>query len=422
MATMSWLRRHFPADLCWFLTLVVIVRGGVLVARCSQLSADPDGYRVLARNVVEHGTLGRERQPTAYRPPLYPLLLTICEAGPWNSQAAIAALHFVLGLATVCLTVHPARRWQLAEFSYLAGGLVACDPVLLNQSTFVMTETLAAFLATLSLAAVSAAAQATGRRRVVLTALAGASFGLAALCRPTFVASLAFVAVALAWTLRGVRERLTCLATMLLAAALVVAPWAVRNDLRFNKPIVTTTHGGYTLLLGNNADYYDFLRTAPWRAVWHADRLNERLHESRLGDEVAEDRREYELAWQTIREQPAMFVYASLLRLGALWGVLPHATSDAETAIARMTRYATAVWYLAVFFLAVVATASGTARMTASPWLFAAALAASFTLVHLAYWTDLRMRAPLMPAIALLAAAGAKRAFFGMGRARSAAD
>ena len=44
------------------------------------------------------------------------------------------------------------------------------------------------------------------------------------------------------------------------------------------------------------------------------------------------------------------------------------------------------------------------------PWLFGVVLAVGFTAVHCVYWTDLRMRAPLVPVVALLAAAGAARA------------
>jgi hypothetical protein len=33
-------------------------------------------------------------------------------------------------------------------------------------------------------------------------------------------------------------------------------------------------------------------------------------------------------------------------------------------------------------------------------------LIAAFTLVHLVFWTDMRMRAPIVPAIALLASRG----------------
>jgi len=41
-----------------------------------------------------------------------------------------------------------------------------------------------------------------------------------------------------------------------------------------------------------------------------------------------------------------------------------------------------------------------------SPWLFGVVLAVGFSAVHAVYWTDLRMRAPLVPVVALLATGG----------------
>lgn len=389
--------------------MVVLVRGGALTVLHDRLSADPDGYRALAVNLAEHGVLGRVRQPSAYRPPLYPVLLTPCVAGAWKPETAIAALHFALGLATVWITVRLGRRWGLGGFSFLAGGLVACDPILLHHSTLVMTETLATFLAVVSLAVVSAAAEAKGRTRTVLAGLAGASFALAALCRPVFFLSLLFTAAALAAIQTSWRQRLHVVAAMGVAASVVLLPWATRNFFQLGKPIVTTTHGGYTLLLANNPMYYEFLRTAPGRSVWSAAELDALLRQSRLPDEVSNDRHEYELAWQTIRRHPGMFLYASLLRLGSLWGVLPHATAQPESSAARSVRYAVAGWYIAVFGLAVAAVCLGEVRLIRPPWLWATVLAASFTAAHFAYWTDLRMRAPLAPAISLVAAAAARR-------------
>jgi 4-amino-4-deoxy-L-arabinose transferase-like glycosyltransferase len=388
--------------------LAVFVGGGVVLAQHDRLSADPDGYRTLAQNLVKRGVLGRGSQPSAYRPPLYPIVLAACVAGPWKPEAAIGLMHFALGLATVATTVRLAKRWGLGSCSYLAGALVACDPILVNQSTLVMTETLATLLAVASLAFISTASECAGGRRMLLAALAGASFGLAALCRPTFLLSLVFSVAALGWLLPDWRQRLQGVAAVTIASACVLLPWAVRNAYQLGRPIVTTTHGGYTLLLGNNAEYYAFLRASSWRAVWHADRLDASLSTSRSADEVANDRREYGLAWQTIREQPGTFLYASLLRFGALWGVLPHRTTDSESPTWQLARYAIGAWYVAVFGLVLVAVARGHARPTGSPWLFAAALAASFTLAHLVYWTDMRMRSPLVPAISLFAAAGAR--------------
>jgi hypothetical protein len=254
------------------------------------------------------------------------------------------------------------------------------------------------------------------RGRVLLFALTGMSYAIAALCRPTFLLSLFFTAVALAWTRPLWRQRTQVVAAMSFGALLILFPWAARNEAVLGKPVVTTTHGGYTLLLGNNADYYRFLSTSPRRSVWRADRLDDSLRAARSADEVANDRREYALAWQTIREQPGMFFYASLRRLGALWGLLPHRLDINESRWVRASRYATAVWYLVVFGLALTALGSGAVRATAPPWLWATMLVASFTATHVVYWTDMRMRAPLVPAIALLAAAGAKRLFSSRGK------
>ena len=53
-----------------------------------------------------------------------------------------------------------------------------------------------------------------------------------------------------------------------------------------------------------------------------------------------------------------------------------------------------------------VALALGLARRDTWRWpgVAAAAIILALTAVHLAYWTDLRMRAPMVPAIALIAA------------------
>jgi 4-amino-4-deoxy-L-arabinose transferase-like glycosyltransferase len=387
----------------------LVIRSGVLLAGLDRLAADPDGYKALASNLVECGVLGRERTPSAYRPPLYPLLLTACLVAAPHDKTAIALVHLLLGVATVWLTLALARRWGLGRFAWLAGALVACDPILLNQSTLIMTETLATFLAAASLASTSAAAEACGRRRIVWAACAGACLGLAALCRPTFLATLLLVAGGIAWTSSSNwRERMRAPAVVLVAAGLMLLPWAARNWRCFGRPIVTTTHGGYTLLLGNNPDYYDFLRTAPWRTVWSAEQLDRTLSAELGTDEAANDRREYQQAWQAIRRQPAMFAAACVHRVASLWGVLPHDVTAGESWLRRAARYTTAVWYLALFLLAGAAVVRRRAPVLRLPWLWTTLFILSFAAVHLVYWTDMRMRAPLVPALSLLAAAGAR--------------
>lgn len=398
--------RFFDRRLLWLAIATLAIRGGFLAARYDQLAADPDGYRALADNLVAHGVFGHRDVPTAYRPPLYPLLVAGCLAASADARWTIAACHLALGIFTVLLTAWLGRNWGLGRFAWLAALLVACDPILLHQSALVMTETLATCLATVALAIMTLGAS-SGRGRT--WAAAGGCLGAAALCRPTFLAWAALVIVALAckrqtWTARP--RAITPFIAALLAA---LVPWAARNQLALGRPTVTTTHGGYTLLLGNNEGYYDHLRRAPWRAVWRADELDRSLSASRVGDEFASDRREYELAWQTIRRQPGMFAYACLLRVVSFWNVLPHRTVEPEPAVVRWLRYATAVWYTLVFGLAAVAIGSLAVRPPAAAWLWGTCLIASFTAMHVVYWSDMRMRAPLMPVVCLAAAAGLQK-------------
>lgn len=400
-----------------FVLTVCLIRGGVMGLRADQLAKDPDGYRALASNLLATGVYGHGQIATAYRPPLYPLSLAGCLKFA-DSTFTVAVLHGVLGVATAWLTVVLARNWRLGNAAPLAGLLVACDPILLNQSTLVMTETLAAFLSVVALTLTTAAGE---RQSGGCAALSGIAIGLAALCRPTFLLWLVMLAVCWAWRADNWRLRLRLAGSLLLAAAITLLPWAARNQMRFSRPIVTTTHGGYTLLLGNNREYYRHLKAATWGALWHADRLDEQLQAARLPDELANDRREYALAWQSIRHQPGMFAYACLTRVGRFWGVLPRnvasrESSPTESPLMRGLRYGIAVWYACVFLFALLTIAELRMALTRPPWLWGLSLAISFTAAHAVYWSDLRMRAPLVPVVSLLAARGAQRLMDGMKR------
>lgn len=396
-----------PPLLAAAVALLLLGRVLALFLLADNLANDPDGYRLLADNVRAHATFGFGNRPTAYRPPLYPLLLVPFVATP-RPAFAIALLHLFLGAATIGLTYRLARRWRLAPgASLLAAALVAWDPILLHQSTLVMTETLATLLAVLALLALTRLSD-TGTTRDA--ALAGTCLALAALARPTFLVVFALALVA--WPLLAPRARwLPTSAALLVAASVVLAPWVVRNWIHFGRPIVATTHGGYTLLLANNPSYYDYLRNAPWGAVWdpadfHAELALELPPPASPIDELAGDRRLRKLAVEHIRNEPAIFLWSCVVRVGNLYSPLPHAVGHGESPGRRALRYLVAAWYVALYGVALVGVVSLGRALYCGPWLWGLTLLAAFTLVHAVYWSNLRMRAPLMPVLALLAAAG----------------
>ena len=424
-------RRPFIAwPLAAAIAFAIVVRAATLAFGYAQLAADPDGYRALAANVATHGVYGQGDRPTAYRPPLYPLALA-----PWTAlddldSLPIAAMHLLLGVATVYLTYQLAIAAGLNRWSLLAATLVAIDPILLRQSTLVMTETLAAWLSVAALALLTA----TDRRpSPALAAMTGAVLGLAVLCRPTFLAWLALIPVVwwLVPSLRGrmanrqpskagPSRRVEALVMLLAACACVVAPWALRNWRQFGVPIIGTTHAGYTLWLGNNDRFYDYLNGDDRRLPWSATEFDAHVSDARvenatkLGDrdprhaELADDAREAALAWETIGRREADFARAALYRLGRLWGFTPWPLGD-ESATLTFARRAIGVFYAVELALVALGIVAIGARNVDAPWCWGLSLVVSLTLVHSLYWTDLRMRAVAVPMLALWAAAGASQ-------------
>lgn len=361
---------------------------------------DPDNYLPLARSLADGEGLVWNGTPTAYRPPLYPLTLAagLRVFDAWTPRR-IVVYHALLGGAAAALTGWAAARWGLSpRRAAVAAALAGFDPVLLAQSPHVMTENLAATLVAASFVALARADGAASGFR------AGVLLGLTALCRPGLLPAGLLIVAARAFAPspvpRGARGIAAAAAAFGIVATL--APWAIRNRIQLGEFVWTTTHGGYTLLLANNPVYYDDVLNGPPGAVWSGPNQAKWFESLRPGpgprSEPAGDRRLRDEAVAFALSRPRDFARAALARLGRLWGVAP--TSGAHPAPVRI---ATAVWTVPLW----IALAAGLAARPTRSWPRIAAPAAliGLTIVHIFYWTDMRMRAPMVPAVALLAAA-----------------
>jgi 4-amino-4-deoxy-L-arabinose transferase-like glycosyltransferase len=375
----------------------IVVRVAVMLTGIDRLD-DPDRYLTLARSLADGRGFSHKGRPTAYRPPLYPILLTPLVASlgrpalPWG----VGGLHLALGVGTVLLVSWTAGRWGLSRRrSLLAAAIVAFDPVLVFQSRSVMTETPAAFLVAATLAAVTLG----GARGAIL---GGVGFGLASLCRPSLLPpalltiAAAFVAGPGGWKVRACRAGLLGLATLA-----TLAPWAWRNARVFGEAVGTTTHGGYTLALANNPVYFSDVLEGPPGAVWSGPNQAawfadvERV--TRGMSEPEADRTLRSAAFRTIRERPDQFLRASVARFGRFWGLAP-----SGAVYPAWLRASTAAWTAPLWLALLVGLRNRS--LWRWPAVGAPSIVVALSLVHLIYWTDLRMRAPLVPAIALIAA------------------
>jgi 4-amino-4-deoxy-L-arabinose transferase-like glycosyltransferase len=368
------------------------------------LPRDPDMYGHLASRIAAGQTYslpGRETQ-TAMRPPLYPIVLAPLWAAGLGGTPAPLLLYAVIDSLT-CLALYAlARR--------LGGSLVAallaalCWALYLPQAameTRLWTEPLAALLATSALWALTTAARGGGLRRFIL---GGALVGLGSLAHSTllFVGLAAAIAASMTSTDR-MKTRLGRLVTTLLACALVMTPWAVRNAVALDAFVPTTTHGGQTVWEGNCglADE-DFLRNIH---IPEARERFDRILSERKGvafgelSEVERDRAFRAETLRIIREHPGRYALLSLNRFARLWfnlgfkGEPPSGMSIALSVLHGAL--------LALF----IAGLAGRRRRRLRPFAPALTMVIVSTILYMATIAYARYAFPMVPAVLAMTAA-----------------
>jgi 4-amino-4-deoxy-L-arabinose transferase-like glycosyltransferase len=178
-------------------------------------------------------------------PPGYPLFLamlyTLC--GP--SFRVAVGLQVVLGTLVCGLTGAIGTRAAGRPVGLVAAFLVAVNPTYIFTTNLIASENLFALWLVLGLW-LAGRASARPRRSA---ALAGISFGAAALTR---AAGLCVPLVVAAWQLRRGRGARPAALTLLLATALTIAPWTLRNVLVTGHPVLVCAGGGLNFYFGHN--------------------------------------------------------------------------------------------------------------------------------------------------------------------------
>ncbi len=459
-----------PQESRWLIALVLAgtaLRILIVVFRAGELNSDPDAYVAHAatwRQTGGYNVPGTDT-PTAFRPPFYPALLVALQLTGMKVRVAIGLINVVAGALMIIATWWLARMIGLrGRWPGVAAAVVALDPLLLRYTVLPMTEVLAAAL-------VSFAVLQVLKARLFVTLpvgedgrlnspsksaiVAGVCFGLGGLCRPVILVTCAVLtlvqAAMLCWqALRRDRSleqslekrRLAALMGRVvvlpaLVAGLILLPWIIRNAVQFNAFVPATSHGGYTLLLGNNDEFYDEVVLAEGNPAWSGESLNrwqqqlqaQLSRDETLIGELAVYRWMYDRAIGTIQDRPGDFVRACVLRWRRFWALSPAVDAESETS-GRLV-FPVTVWYAILWtglagsgllgvqhcqILKCFRRAGGVRNegndsspqvirdVTNLQLLWLAVL--SVLILHTFYWTNARMRAPVMGLLCVLAAIG----------------
>lgn len=184
--------------------------------------------------------------PALWRAPGYQSFVAGGLALAGGHVLGVRLLQVLLSVATTFVLYRVARRIASERVAFAAATFVAFYPSLVAFSHLLWAETLFTFLAILAFdRLLRAAEEGAGRGDAIA---AGVLLGGAALVRSAGVALL-LASVVWALFLSGRRLRT---AAMVVAAAIVIAPWSIHASLRAGRFVLIDTNPGWNLWSGNN--------------------------------------------------------------------------------------------------------------------------------------------------------------------------
>ncbi len=409
-------RRRFPSHLVAAALILVVA----LVARSVWVAYAPsnpmDGrifndtvfYYYSAANFEK---LGGYVQPytgaaTASWPPGYTfLLLGLFKVLHPHVSIAWGA-NIVLGALT-CVAVYYLGRLVADRRTGLIAGLVlALFPGHIFFSSLVLSEVTFTFLVTIALLLAALAARRLEKRAVWLLLLLGVTIGAAALVRGQGLYLLPLAA--LLWWLQagGWRRALRWTAITALAALVLVVPWTVRNYVVMGHFVLISTNVGGNLYVGNfdGATGHMVFGAGEWARTRYSD-LSPEDQEVAVGNALLKEGLKF-MFTHPVRE---VQLTASKIRglyeddEEGLRGIPNHQAGETIPHADRIADVAN-VYYFAVLALSGIGLALWRRRWRTL--LLPLLAVAVFTLGQIPFFTDPRFHYPMLPAFALLAAAG----------------
>jgi 4-amino-4-deoxy-L-arabinose transferase-like glycosyltransferase len=277
--------------------------------------------------------------PTAFRPPLYPGFLAVVNKTVGHTSLTFQLVGCVTGALTVMLVGHLGRRVGGPAVGLCAACLAAVYPVLIAIDASIMSETIYVPLVTASVLAVYRALE---RPTVLRWVVVGALIGLSVLARGDGILLVPLLIAPVGLLARGVAptRRLLLTGVSLLAAALVIAPWVVRNEARLGRPTLATLDVA-TAIAGANcpATYYG-RRIGSWEHGCTVRPNEDELDELALTDELQQDGIDYALGHE--RRMPLVAAVRAL----RLWGLYdPVGESRRETVESRIFSWQVFAWF-----------------------------------------------------------------------------
>jgi len=316
----------------------------------NRLLADDLIYTQQAKLWRESGVL-----ETGYleRPPLYFAFLYLTSAlwfGPIGWTLLSKLVQCLAGAAIAIPVYALADRVAGPRAGRIAAAFVLFEPTMVAYCAILWPETLYALFTAIVFWRATLLAPSLWVRPILL----GVLTGLAMLLKPAFGAFTVLLALHW-WKQFGFRGAVRLSLVFGIATAVVLAPWVVRNQIRYGPEILLENEGPYNLWMSSHpGEPIEVFR------AWHA-----------LPDPLTRARVASEKGWEGIRNDPAEYLRRTAVRAVNLWGleyfVVRNLTLEGFGAIGVGT-FLFWFWVIQLGYVALlVAAAAGVRRLWQDP-------------------------------------------------------
>jgi hypothetical protein len=335
----------------------------------ANLIADGEGF------LNPFALLVGERAQTAAHPPLYSIYLAL-----WSLVGADSALWHrlasgLVSAAAVIPVALVANRLAGHRAAIAAGFGVALYPPLWMNDGLILSESLYVTLAALTIWQAHRVIDDPTRRRVLeLTVILAAG----ALTRSESVLLFGVLLVPIVLRSKPVSlpDRFRLLTVAAAVAAVLLAPWVVRNLVTFDEPTFLAVGPGYVLELGNCDQTY----SGPFLGYWSVSCDQSDWAD---GDESAIGARKLEIARDYIADHLGEQPKVVSARVGRLFGLFrPFQTADFDVLFERRIDRHVRLGLWAHWAASIVAVAG-----TAVLWSRRESVLPTLTMIGLAAWT-----------------------------------
>jgi 4-amino-4-deoxy-L-arabinose transferase-like glycosyltransferase len=385
------------------------------VEREQILEAYVEKSDVFARTLVESGTFGfLPGVPSAYTQPLYAWFLAGLYWPLDRSWAVVGLAQVLVAGVTALFVLAIGTHLASVRTGVLAALVATLHPYLVWHDIHVNREILDGLLAAVI---VLLALLAYERRSLALALGLGAVSGLAILSNARLLLLPLVLAPYVAWRVRPVGRAIAAAALVVVGAALVTAPWVVRNKVVIGCATITTDTRA--LWKANNPATYDVLARGGWIddvpdlpnvPPWPEKAAGISVAAAKAVDECAQSSFYRNEVFDFWRDHPGEKARLAVQAVGMLWSPFLSVTADdaaQQGASDLAQRTVEPAFVLLLYALALWGAFLAPRRFVA----LAALLLGFNTLMAMVFAGTVRYRAPWDFVLALLAAFALERAW-----------